>query len=198
MFVKICGLKMLSDVETAIAAGADAIGVVMSHKSPRNLNLEQAAVLVSSAKELITVLVVNDLPIAEAVANAKALDVDVLQLHDYSEEDTKFAAAVLPEVWRATNIHRGPVSVGAYGEKVLLLDSHTPGSGQPWNLDELSERPMGNWMLAGGLTPDNVASAIAKTSPWGVDVSTGVESSPGNKDPQLITRFIAESKRPLW
>lgn len=194
MLVKICGLRTPADVEAARAAGADAIGVVMSAKSPRNLSLSEAIPVVRASETMLSVLVVNDLSIAEAVANAKSLGVDVLQLHDYTEADTRRALDAVSQVWRATSISRGPTIVGAYGEQVLLLDSHTPGSGKPWDLSLLTDPPVGNWMLAGGLTPDNVAEAIRTVQPWGVDVSSGIESAPGVKDHELMRRFVTSAR----
>ena len=82
-----------------------------------------------------------------------------------------------------------------YGADLLLLDSQAPGSGEvfDWSLAEgaPSNRPM---LLAGGLTPDNVASAIEEVDPYGVDVSTGVEAEPGRKDPRLLRAFMANAR----
>lgn len=194
MFVKLCGLKTVADVQAARVAGADAIGVVMNNKSPRNLNFDEALSVVRVAEGMLSVLVVKGSPIAEAIDNAQALGVDILQLHDYSESDTRIAAEALPQVWRATAIHRGPAIVGAYGETALLLDSHSPGSGKPWDLSLLTGPPIGNWMLAGGLTPKNVAEAIRTVQPWGVDVSSGIESAPGSKDHELMRHFVTAAR----
>lgn len=197
MFVKICGLKTLGDVEAARAAGADAIGVVFSTKSPRAVTPHQAREVLSAADGLTTVMVTNDLPIAEAVRLARELGVSVLQLHDYVEADVRLAVDQVPDVWRATSVTRGPVDVGAHGESVLLLDSSTPGSGARWDLEQLGAAPDGRWMLAGGLDPDNVAEAILVAKPWGVDVSSGVEGERGVKDHDKIHRFVTAARTRL-
>ncbi|MGO1508968.1 MAG: phosphoribosylanthranilate isomerase [Actinomycetaceae bacterium] len=190
MFVKICGLRTPDDVRAARSAGADAIGVVISSTSPRAVTLDEARALVRAADGLTTVLVVHDLLVDDAVTTARELGVDVLQLHGYPEADNRRGVAAFPRVWRATSAETGPTDVGEHGEQVLLLDSRTPGSGTPWDLELLGTPPTGRWMLAGGLAPDNVAGAIAAARPWGVDVSSGVESIRGTKDHDLIRRFV--------
>lgn len=196
MFVKICGLKTLADVAAVKRAGADAMGVVLSQTSVRAVTVEQAQELVAAGRDdLRTVVVVHDLTIAEALAAVREIGADVLQLHDYSEADTRLAASVAGlEVWRATSITRGSAVVGAYGEDALLLDSSTPGSGATWDLGMLEQRPEGRWLLAGGLNPENVAEAISIAQPWGVDVSSGVEASRGVKDHDRIQRFVAAAR----
>ena len=210
MYVKICGLRTPADVDAVRSAGADAFGVVLSSTSVRAVSVEHARSLVahaeaavpaarsrSSAKPLTTVAVVHDLGIDQALAAAESIGVDVLQLHGYSHADTRRAAEVEGlEIWRATSAEGGPTTVGAHGEDALLLDSSTPGSGTTWDLGALSERPSGRWLLAGGLSPDNVAEAIVAARPWGVDVSSGVEAVRGTKDHELIHRFVEAAKTP--
>ncbi len=191
MYVKICGLRSRDSVRTALDAGADAIGFVVSPGSPRDLAPEAAAELVAFAGgEASTVLVVSHTPVVEAVALAERIGVDILQLHGrYGQPDVEVALAAERRVWRAASVADGtPLEVGAWGEEVLLLDSPVAGSGHRW--DASAVEAAGRWMLAGGLNPDNVAEAIAISRPWGVDVSSGVESSRGVKDDALIRAFV--------
>lgn len=198
MYVKICGLRTAEHARVAVEAGAHAVGVVMNRSSVRRASDEQARVVVEAVDgHADTVLVVNDLPAVEAARTAVRLGFDVLQLHGpaYAPEDFAAARAVMPRLWRATSLELDPpLEVGALGEEVLLLDAPRPGSGTRWDLSELAERaPQGRWMVAGGLAPGNVAEAVAAVHPWGVDVSSGVESAPGEKDAELIRAFVARA-----
>lgn len=200
MFVKVCGLGTTDDIDVAVEAGADAVGLVISRTSVRGLERDRAVRLAAHVPpEVLSVLVVNDTPAAEAARIAGELGFGALQLHGtaYGEEDFAAAAGVFPRLWRATSLNDRPdTRVGAYGEEVLLLDSPDAGSGKPWDLSLLeSGRPEGKWLLAGGLAPENVGEAIGRARPWGVDVSSGVESSRGVKDHLRIRAFVAAAKQ---
>lgn len=198
MYVKICGLRTAEHTEVAAAAGADAVGVVMNATSSRRATPEQARTVLAAAGSLDTVLVVNDLPAVAAARRAADLGFDVLQLHGpaYTADDFAAALSVHPRVWRATSLAEQPsLVVGAHGEEALLLDAPSPGSGEPWDLTTLAGSvPEGRWLLAGGLNPDNVAEAIDAVRPWGVDVSSGVEAAPGEKDAALIRAFVGAAR----
>lgn len=196
MYVKICGLRSAEHVHVAIESGAHAVGVVMNQTSSRRATEDQAVdVIATTDGRADTVLVVNDMPASQAAATAQRLGFDVLQLHGpaYAPADFAIARAIMSRVWRATSLDREPsLQVGACGEEVLLLDSPKPGSGERWDVSALAAAsPQGRWLLAGGLSPDNVAEAVHAVRPWGVDVSSGVESAPGIKDAGLIRAFVA-------
>jgi phosphoribosylanthranilate isomerase len=195
MYVKICGLRDAEHVHVAVDAGASAVGVVMNRTSSRRATPDEASAVVSAADGRVdTVLVVNDMPASEAATIAQRLGFGVLQLHGpaYGEADFAAALQLVPRVWRATSLSDGPTpEIGTWGEELLLLDSPRPGSGERWDSSALAgAAPEGKWLLAGGLAPDNVAEAVRSVRPWGVDVSSGVESAPGRKDASLITAFV--------
>ncbi|GAA4413020.1 phosphoribosylanthranilate isomerase [Actinokineospora soli] len=193
MFVKVCGLKTAVDVAAAVSAGADAIGFVFA-RSPREVDPGVARSLSSEIPpEVLTVGVFKDVPASRAAAIAREAGVAAVQLHgDYPPEAFTHFEGV--RLIRATTLTpETDTRVGAYGEDILLLDSAIAGSGERWDLTDLP-LPTGDWLLAGGLTPANVTTAITEANPWGVDVSSGVEVRRGVKDPALIRDFIAAAK----
>lgn len=205
VLVKICGLDTVANVRAAVAAGADAVGVVMSPGSPRDRTAADAATLLAAATDAAaeagrtvdTVLVVSSMPAAEAARTAVEIGASVLQLHGrYDADDVAAARAVGPRVWRATSLRDEPdPRVGARGEDVLLLDAPVPGSGERWDTAGLAGLGLdGPWLLAGGLSPANVADAVREVRPGGVDVSSGVESSRGVKDPDLVRAFVERAR----
>ncbi|MFT3899337.1 MAG: phosphoribosylanthranilate isomerase [Gordonia sp. (in: high G+C Gram-positive bacteria)] len=197
MYVKVCGMTTVDAARVAVDAGADAVGVVMNRTSPRAIDAALAREIIAAVTDDVdTVLVVNDMSAADAAALAVELGADVLQLHGaYAADDFATALTHLPRVWRATSLAADPdLTVGAYGEEALLLDAARPGSGHRWDTAALGDGPAGHWILAGGLSPANVAEAIAAADPWGVDVSSGVESAPGIKDHDAIRAFVAAAR----
>lgn len=206
MYVKICGLREPAHAVLAAELGADAVGVVMSPGSRRHASADEARAVVSAARSarpgIDTVLVVNTIAADTAAQLALDLGFDVLQLHGlYTADDVASAQALLPRVWRATSLTEAPrLYAGELSEERLLLDGATPGSGDTWDLSplgrdvELRRRIGHEWLLAGGLSPENVAASISIARPGGVDVSSGVEHSPGQKHPDLIRRFIAAAR----
>ncbi len=186
MYIKICGLRTEAAVETAVAAGADAIGFVLC-ASPRQVSVESARALrdriPASAHVVAVVRHIDD----RAIDDALALGADLLQ----GEGDPQ---RPMPDGLRrlvACNIDSIPE-----GQHWLLLDGPRPGSGRPTDFDVArrvaAERPM---ILAGGLAPDNVGDAIRYVRPAGVDVSSGVERRRGEKDPDLIRAFIHQVRQ---
>ncbi|GHG51211.1 phosphoribosylanthranilate isomerase [Streptomyces griseocarneus] len=192
LFIKICGLRTEGDVDTAVGAGADAIGFVFAD-SPRTVDAETARRLALRVPEnVLTVGVFRGQPVEEVRALALASGVRAVQLH--GDEGREHYDALRPQGWtliRATSSQGRTPRCGELGEDLLLLDAPAPGAGVPWNWGaEGFTPPAGRWLLAGGLTPRNVGEAVRTTAPWGVDVSSGVESRRGVKDPALIRSFV--------
>ena len=198
MFVKVCGLDTVESARVAVEAGVDAVGVVIAQGSPRNLSVEAAAEIVDAVRaDVETVLVVREMPVAQAVETALSVGVSILQLHGgYASEDFAQACRQFGRVWRATSLSDDTdLHVGAWGEELLLLDAPSAGSGERWDLGSLeTRRPDDKWLLAGGLAPDNVAEAVRLATPWGVDVSSGVERTRGVKDHDAIRAFVAAAR----
>jgi phosphoribosylanthranilate isomerase len=193
VFVKVCGLTEPAHVSAAVESGADAIGFVFA-RSPREVTAARARELAAEIPDpVLTVGVFRDVPAARAAEIAAEAGMRAVQLHgSYPRE----AFTHFPDfrLIRATALAPDTdIEVGAYGEDILLLDSAIPGSGERWDLTDAT-LPTGDWLLAGGLTPANVAAAIAEATPWGVDVSSGVEARRGVKDPAMIKDFLAAAK----
>ncbi|MRH90723.1 phosphoribosylanthranilate isomerase [Nocardia sp. SYP-A9097] len=195
MFVKLCGLRTEEDVATAVAAGADAVGFVFT-ASPRQISVDTVRKLLAGVPaHVLTVGVVHGISSTEAGELAEAAGVDALQLHGAYPRSAFDEVAGL-RLLRATSLTaETDVRTGAFGEEWLLLDSTVAGSGERWDLAALERTPpTGQWLLAGGLSPANVAEAIAAARPWGVDVSSGVESSRGVKDHRLMREFVTAAR----
>ena len=204
--VKICGLRDAAMLDAAVQAGAAYVGLVFFEKSPRNVTLAQAAALAAMVPAGVAkVALVVNADDAELDALLAQVPVDILQLHG-SESLARVTALKarygLP-VMKAVGV-AGPddlAALDAYAQvaDLLLVDAKPPkGADLPggnglsfdWRLIAGRRWPV-PWMLAGGLTPANVAQAVALTGAGQVDVSSGVESAPGVKDAALIAAFCA-------
>ncbi|MEQ4722650.1 phosphoribosylanthranilate isomerase [Nonomuraea sp. B19D2] len=192
VYVKICGLSEPEHVATAVEAGADAIGFVMT-RSPRRITPERAAELAAAVPgHVLTVGVFRGEDPDTVRAAALASGVRAIQLHGRHPHGDFTALKDLGlRLIRAVDAE-ADLRCGAFDEDLLLVDAPHAGSGQPWDWAAVRGRPTGQWLLAGGLTPANVTEAIAAADPWGVDVSSGVEISPGVKDSALIREFLRE------
>jgi len=193
VFVKICGIRDPAALEAAVEGGAAAVGFVLTD-SPRQVTADRAAqAMAMTPADVLTVAVLGRASVAHAAHLTEVCGARAVQLHgDHSRAD--FAAMRRPGLTliRGTSAERATtLEAGAYGEDVLLLDAPRAGSGARWHLAVLrGRRPAGRWLLAGGLDANNVVDAIAAARPWGVDVSSGVESARGVKDPAQIRRFL--------
>lgn len=192
LYVKVCGLRKPAEIEAAVAGGAAAVGFVLT-TSPRRLSPAEARPLAALVPTGVAkVAVFRGEPLDEVRRAAAESGADTVQLHG-GEPPEAFAALRADgfRLIRATSPGSGdPLTAGAYGEDLLIIDSPRPGSGERWSPDSLPEPPSGAWVLSGGLSPDNVADAVTALRPWGVDVSSGVESSRGVKDVRLIEKFL--------
>ena len=200
--IKICGITTPEDGEHAGEAGAWAVGMVFWPASPRAISLGAAAEIAGPLRrraELVGVFVNATLP--EVVGTAEAVGLTWVQLH--GDEGPSFCEAVARragvKVAKAARV-RAKADVQAIDAfrnvDAHLLDAYRAGepggTGERFDWSLTGERRSDvALMLAGGLTPENVAEAIARTRPWAVDVSSGVETAPGVKDPERVEAFVA-------
>lgn len=208
--VKICGLSTPETVDAAVDAGADLVGFVFFPKSPRNVTLEQAAALAARARgkaKIVTLVVDADDALLEAIA--AQVRPDLIQAHgaETPERIAEIARLTRKPVIKAIRV-KDDADIAAAADystvaSLILYDAKAPetlgnalpgGNGHAfdWGLLEGEARPA--FMLAGGLTPENVREAIRVTGAPVVDVSSGVESAPGIKDIGLIRKFIEAAK----
>ncbi|MFP5316894.1 MAG: phosphoribosylanthranilate isomerase [Acidimicrobiia bacterium] len=196
MFVKICGTTSEEDALLAVAMGADAVGFVFA-PSPRQIAPRVAADIVKRLpREVLTVGVFRDEAPSRVVEIVNTAGLRAAQLHGHeTPEQAHYVRERVPLLIQAFPAGDPALSrVFEYKADALLLDAATPGSGQVFDWS-MAEVPDGiRLILAGGLTPGNVAAAIAAVHPWGVDVASGVEASPGRKDPVKVRAFVAAAK----
>jgi len=194
MFVKICGLTRPADVEAACAAGADALGFVFAD-SVRRVTPEQAAQLCAGLpRTLVRVAVMRHPSPAEWDAVAEGFRPDWLQT-----DAGDFAGLRLTPGVAARPVYRDTPTLdeAAVAEAdVVLFEAAASGAGRRADWDRAARlAARTRLILAGGLDPDNVAEAIRRVRPWGVDVSSGVESRRGIKDPARIAAFVAAARQ---
>jgi phosphoribosylanthranilate isomerase len=201
--VKICGITSLDDALMALDAGADALGFVFFEKSPRNIDPELAAGIIANLPPFIqTVGLFVNAPLDFVNTTADRCGLDLVQLH--GDESPAYCHMVRRRVMKVFRV-RGMESlapIADYKVAAYLLDAYSPnaygGTGATFNWDcAIAAKKHGTIVLAGGLDPDNVAGAVAKVQPYAVDVSSGVEASPGKKDPEKVWRFIQQAKQPF-
>ncbi len=200
-FVKICGLSTEETVDAAVAAGASAVGFVFA-PSPRLVTANRARVLIERVPEGIeTVGVFRKQPLSEVLATANAAGLTTVQFHGYEPlSDVVAAQKAGFQTLRAFAIDEylalGTAERERWNEERLLIDAVEPGGGIPFDPAQLGDaRPTGWWLLAGGLTPGNVADCMSVLQPTGVDVSSGVESTRGVKSIERIRAFAKAALR---
>lgn len=194
MWVKICGTTSEEDALLAVAMGADAVGFVFA-PSPRQIAPQIASDIAKRLPpEIDTVGVFRNETPQRVVSICHRSGMRVAQLHgDETPEQTRWVAERMPMTIKAFPAGSAAVrNARDYGAFATLLDAPNPGSGEVFDWAFATEVPTGlRLVIAGGLDADNVGQAIARTSPWGVDVSSGVEASKGRKDPVKLRAFVS-------
>lgn len=196
--VKICGVTRVEDALAAERAGADAVGFVFAPGSKRRISPEKAAQLSAALGPFVArVGVFVDAPEAEVERAIETAHLNAVQFHGHEGPAyvTRFRQRV--KVIRATAFQPDvtPESFTGYPADAVLLDASVPGSGRTFEWQQAAAwRAHPRMVLAGGLAPHNVALAVASLRPYGVDVSSGVESAPGVKSAELIQRFIRAAR----
>jgi phosphoribosylanthranilate isomerase len=208
--VKICGLKTEAALEAALAGGADYVGLVFFPPSPRNVTPAAAKELAAKARGRARVVALmvdpDDALIDTVMASA---DPDLIQLHG---EETPARVGEIHRRWgrpvmkaikvetaadaRAARAYQGAADFILFDARAPAESTRPGGNGAPFDWRALAGvGDKGGFVLSGGLTPDNVAEAIRVTGAGIVDVSSGVERRPGEKDPDLIRRFLDAAKK---
>jgi phosphoribosylanthranilate isomerase len=197
MFVKICGITNEDDALLAVAMGADAVGFVFA-PSPRQVAAQQVYDITRRLPpEILTIGVFRDEHPKLVLDTVNRAGLKGAQLHG-NERAEAVAHVATGLRWVIKAYPAGSPKVAAAGSlatDLILLDAASPGSGRMFDWTLAGEVPEGmRLILAGGLDADNVADAVRAVEPWGVDVSSGVEKSPGRKDPIKVKRFIERAK----
>jgi phosphoribosylanthranilate isomerase len=204
LFVKICGITRSRDALVAAEAGADAVGFVFWQKSPRAIDPKGArAIAARLPPSIVRVGVFVDARPSELSRIADEAELDVLQLH--GSESPESLVSLPRRCWKAVGVGTDFVAADAlrYEGRVagILLDTRSEtqrgGTGRAfdWSLAQEVRKRASFLVLAGGLDPENVAAAVRAVRPDGVDVSSGVESSPGRKDERRVRAFIEAARR---
>ncbi|MDX1734968.1 MAG: phosphoribosylanthranilate isomerase [Halioglobus sp.] len=196
--IKMCGFTRQEDATQAVAAGVDAIGLVFYAPSPRAVTAEQAAQIAAVVPPFVTLvgLFVDSAP-QDVESVLSQVPLDLLQFH--GDESPEYCAAFCRPWVKALRMHPqldlGSASARYRGARGLLLDAWREdapgGTGETFDWARIGDKVSMPLVLAGGLHPGNVAQAIEAVRPAAVDVSSGIESSPGVKDEAKIRRFVA-------
>jgi phosphoribosylanthranilate isomerase len=197
--IKICGITRVEDALSVVESGADAIGLVFYPPSPRHIDISKARLIVASIPAFVTVvaLFVNE---TDAMIRTilKQVPIDMLQFH--GDETPEFCASFHRPYVKAIRMKENTqldIEQLRYKEaKSLLVDAYEPGkaggTGKTFNWSDIPDELSSKLILAGGLSAENVQDAVHSVHPWAVDVSGGVELSPGIKSHEKIQQFIEE------
>jgi phosphoribosylanthranilate isomerase len=197
MLVKICGVTSEADALLAVGLGADAIGFVFA-PSPRQVSPQAVRRIVDRVPpEILTVGVFKNEAPKRVVEITNTIGLRAAQLHGHeTADDTRWVSERVAVTIKAFPAgHPDIERLDKYGADLIMVDSSSPGSGEvfDWRLAEGVVDPA-RLVVSGGLHSGNVADAIAHLRPFGVDVATGVESSPGVKDPRKVRAFVVAAR----
>lgn len=203
VIVKICGVTRPEDAELAVAAGADWIGLNFWPRSRRYVTVAQALEIAAAIPGDVRKVGVFVNAAAPALLEIAArIGLDLVQLH--GDEDPEYCRALRRPHIRALRVadERDLAALEQIDSDLVLLDTASPGYGGSgrvfdWSLARTAKSSGKKILIAGGLTPDNVAQAVREVRPFGVDVAGGVESAPGVKDPDKLRRFFYAAKGTL-
>ena len=200
--IKICGITRAEDADAAVEAGADALGLVFYPPSPRAVNVGQAVDAVGNVPAFVSVTALFVNPTVEEVQRVlDSVRIDLIQFH--GDEDDDFCRQFKRPYIKALRVRQASDVVASClrfpGALAILLDSYKPGvpggTGETFDWSLIPETLPKPIILAGGLEPENVASAIIQIRPFAVDISGGVEASKGIKDHCKIEEFVNEVYR---
>lgn len=194
--IKICGITHLKDALTAVDAGADALGFIFVPDTPRFVNSDQVAAIVAELPPFVTTVgIFASKDAAKITTIADQCRLDAVQLH--ADVTPEFCRNLDKKVIRVVRVKdESSLSIlSDYDVNAFLLDTYVEGkmggTGEVFDWDlALRAKHYGRIIVAGGLNPDNVAQAVRRVNPYGVDVGSGVESGPGRKDPDKIRKFV--------
>lgn len=200
--IKICGITRPEDALAAVAAGADAIGLVFHPDSPRHVDPSAAREIVRQLPPFISTVGLFLNPEAQQVRRIlEQVDVDLLQFHgtETAEFCAQFRRTYVKAVAMAGGVDPAEAARAYPDAAAFLLDSHAPGeqggTGEVFDWESFPRRFGRPLILAGGLRPENVAEAVARCRPYAVDVSSGVEEAPGIKSRDRMIAFAREVRR---
>ena len=200
MFVKICGITNVKDALDAVELGADAVGFLFT-ESLRKISVSKASEIVKQLPaNFLTIGVFRDQEAREVIDTVREVGLLGAQMH--GRESVAEVAEVIEHVrWVAKSVIAGSqeaFKADEFGTSMILVDSAHPGTGTSYDLNLLQQIPKAlRLILSGGLTVTNVGESIKVVSPWGVDVSSGVETSPGVKDRTKMRDFIKNARSNL-
>ncbi|RLG21792.1 phosphoribosylanthranilate isomerase [Methanosarcinales archaeon] len=206
MRVKVCGITTKKDVKMVAGAGVDALGFVVESESERSITKKRCSHLLKSVPPFVSSVVVSTTTDIDEIVELSTLGTNAIQIHSNipAEDVRKVKDIVRCKILKAVSVEGRANSLVKEVEKVsqvcdgIVIDTGKGGTGRThdWTISRMLRRVSSSpVILAGGLNPDNVATAIRIVRPYGVDVSSGVEIRKGIKDPGLVKKFVSEVRK---